>query len=144
MTVRKGLLLTAALAAADQALKAALRAEDFILLPNVLRIRGTRNTGAAFSLLRDHPALLAAVSAALLLFVLLLARKERGVKGLCLWAVAGGALGNLIDRLLRGCVIDYIEPLFINFAVFNFADILITCGLCLYAALTLFQKEGAR
>ena len=40
----------------------------------------------------------------------------------------GGIIGNLLDRVFRGYVIDYIEPLFINFAVFNFADVLITCG----------------
>jgi signal peptidase II len=39
-----------------------------------------------------------------------------------------GGLGNLIDRIFRGIVVDYIEPLFMNFAVFNFADCLITVG----------------
>ena len=42
--------------------------------------------------------------------------------------IIAGGLGNLIDRLFRGFVVDYIEPLFIEFAIFNFADILVTCG----------------
>ena len=41
--------------------------------------------------------------------------------------IAGG-LGNLIDRIARGFVIDYIQVLFINFPVFNFADCLVTCS----------------
>ena len=36
-----------------------------------------------------------------------------------------GGIGNLIDRVLNGEVVDYINPLFIDFAVFNFADILV-------------------
>ena len=42
--------------------------------------------------------------------------------------IISGGLGNLIDRIFRGSVIDYIEPLFVNFAVFNFADCLVTVG----------------
>ena len=37
-------------------------------------------------------------------------------------------IGNLIDRVFRGFVVDYIETLFIEFAIFNFADILVTCS----------------
>ena len=42
--------------------------------------------------------------------------------------ILSGGAGNLIDRVFRGFVVDYIEPLFINFAVFNFADILVCVG----------------
>ena len=42
--------------------------------------------------------------------------------------VISGGLGNVIDRILYGFVVDFIEPLFIDFAVFNFADICITVG----------------
>ena len=40
----------------------------------------------------------------------------------------GGGIGNLIDRVLNGVVVDYINVLFMNFAVFNFADICVCCG----------------
>ena len=55
-------------------------------------------------------------------------------KGVCynvatVMLLAGG-LGNLIDRVFRGYVIDYIRTLFIDFPVYNFADILITIGAC--------------
>ena len=42
--------------------------------------------------------------------------------------ILGGGVGNLIDRVLNGEVVDYINVLFMNFAVFNFADICITTG----------------
>ena len=47
---------------------------------------------------------------------------------ICGAVIIAGGIGNLIDRVFRGFVIDYIEPLFIDFAIFNFADILVTCG----------------
>ena len=42
--------------------------------------------------------------------------------------IISGGIGNLIDRIARGYVTDYIKVLFIDFPVFNFADILVTCG----------------
>ena len=42
--------------------------------------------------------------------------------------VAAGGIGNLIDRVLFGYVIDFIEPVFVDFAIFNFADCLINVG----------------
>ena len=47
---------------------------------------------------------------------------------ICLVLIFAGGLGNLIDRIAYGYVIDFIEPLFIHFPVFNFADCCITVG----------------
>ena len=47
--------------------------------------------------------------------------------------IVSGGIGNLIDRFFRSFVIDYIEVLFIDFPVFNFADILVTVGSFLLA-----------
>ena len=57
--------------------------------------------------------------------------------------VAGG-IGNLIDRALYGFVIDFIEPVFMNFAIFNIADCAVTLGavsLLSYLVLDMFKKE---
>ncbi len=142
MNKKLGLTLMISLGFIDQGLKTLLKESDRVLIRGVVALRGTRNTGAAFSLLADYPQLLTLFS--ILLFALLIyinLRYEKGLKSLCLWVAAGGALGNLIDRIFRGYVVDYIELLFIRFAVFNFADSLIVVGLIAYAFLSLFQKE---
>mgnify|MGYP000417675979 FL=1 len=51
-----------------------------------------------------------------------------------------GGIGNLIDRVLNGEVVDYINPLFIDFAVFNFADILVCVGVALWVLVILLEE----
>ena len=58
--------------------------------------------------------------------------------------VCAGGLGNLIDRAVYGYVVDFIEPVFINFAIFNIADCAVTLGaasLIIYFIFDLFKKE---
>lgn len=50
-------------------------------------------------------------------------------------AIAGGGLGNLIDRFFLGYVVDFIDVKIINFAIFNFADICVVCGGIVFAFL---------
>ena len=102
---------------------------DFI--PHVLELTYVKNTGAAFSILNQHTWLLALIS--LIMSVLLawavfkpLFRHPLG-RG-CLTLVLAGAVGNLIDRSLRGFVVDMFQLLFMNFAVFNVADICVVVG----------------
>ena len=94
-------------------------------------LRFVRNTGAAFSLFSAHTALLSAFTGLLLLagLVVLFSGKVKSawLRAALILILAGGA-GNWIDRVRFGFVTDYIEPLFMRFAVFNFADILITVG----------------
>lgn len=52
--------------------------------------------------------------------------------------LSAGAIGNFIDRLLFGFVIDYFHITAFNFPIFNFADVLIVCGAVMYGALTVF------
>lgn len=58
--------------------------------------------------------------------------------------IVAGGIGNLIDRAFYGFVIDFIEPVFVNFAIFNIADCAVTLGavsLVSYLVLDLFKKE---
>ena len=67
-----------------------------------------------------------------------LAKTERW----CLAAIYGGGLGNMIDRVRLGYVVDMLETEFMEFPVFNVADCFITCGcILLMAHLFLFNKE---
>lgn len=96
-----------------------------------LRLNYVENTGAAFGSLSSHTAILSIITllAVIVGFYYLLSEKIKfGFEYICILMVMSGGVGNLIDRVFRGFVIDYIEPLFIDFAVFNFADILVTCG----------------
>ncbi|MCL2508530.1 MAG: signal peptidase II [Oscillospiraceae bacterium] len=130
------LAATAVLTAADQLIKlivvrGLLRGNPRTLIANVLALRYVENTGAAFSIFQNRTTLLAVFTgAALAAGILVMAMGM--IKSNLLYAsfvmIVAGGLGNLIDRVLRGFVIDYIEPLFMNFAVFNFADALVTLG----------------
>lgn len=140
------------LAAADQLLKwwvqSALSAGRVVRFGGVFALRYVRNTGAAFSMLSAHTALLSVFSAVMILACLgyLLFGKPRGRLLECaLTMVCAGGVGNLIDRIRLGFVTDYIELLFVDFAVFNFADMLITVGAFLLIAwLALDSRKGKR
>ena len=63
---------------------------------------------------------------------------------ICLVMIATGGIGNIIDRIFRGYVVDYIEYLFVDFYIFNFADCLITVGafLLIFYQIYLAIKES--
>ena len=63
---------------------------------------------------------------------------------ICLVMIATGGIGNIIDRIFRGYVVDYIEYLFVDFYIFNFADCLITVGafLMIFYQIYLAIKES--
>ena len=129
------LLMAAACAAADQLLKrwaaAVLRPLGVMpLLPGIVELRYTVNDGMAFSLLSGQQKLLIAVTGVILVAVLvwLLAGKMAALERAAWVLVLGGGIGNLVDRVARGQVVDYINLLFMRFAVFNFADICVSVG----------------
>ena len=101
------------------------------LIDGVIQLQYAENTGAAFGSFSAHTDWLSVFTLVVIIIgvILLLTKKIKfGVEYVCTAAILTGGLGNLIDRLYRGFVVDYIEPLFIEFAIFNFADILVTCG----------------
>jgi len=104
--------------------------ETVELIPGIIGLTHIHNTGAAFSILAGQRWLLAGIAfAACLVLVFVLLRYTEGFWGtIGLAAVLGGAVGNLVDRVLYGYVIDMFRTLFINFAIFNVADIFITLG----------------
>ena len=100
-------------------------------IPYILELTYVTNTGAAFSMLSDHTWLLALTS--LIMSVLLALALWKGLfkhplGKLTLTLLLAGAVGNLIDRALRHYVVDMFNVLFIDFAVFNVADICVVVG----------------
>lgn len=100
------------------------------LLPGIVELRYYLNDGMAFSMLAGKQTLLIVMTSIMLVcvLVLLLLRKMNPWERVSWMLILGGGVGNLIDRVLNGEVVDYINVLFMNFAVFNFADICITTG----------------
>ena len=101
------------------------------VIDGFLQWRYVENTGAAFSLFTGKTALLSVFTAVVLLvgFYLIIAKKIKSKVALAsVVMLMGGGLGNLIDRIFRHFVVDYIEVLFIDFPVFNFADCFVTVG----------------
>ena len=100
------------------------------LLPGLLRLERVHNYGAAWSSFSGARWLLIGVTGAglALLFYLVttIVRHPLGVWSL--WLVIGGGAGNLIDRVVNGYVVDMLATEFMNFPVFNVADIFVTCG----------------
>ena len=142
------LVCVAALVGADQLIKLwAVRALAQVgampLIPHLVELRFVLNQGMAFSLLSGKQLfLIVATSAALLLVAYELFFRSRGklLQRIAFILVLGGGIGNLIDRVLNGEVVDYINLLFMNFAVFNFADICVCVGVALWV-LVIFLDE---
>ena len=129
-------ILTLALVALDQLVKYLVLTYIPLgghvpLIPHLVELTYVQNTGAAFSLFNQHTWLLALTS---LVMSLVLAaalwknffRHPLGKVTLAL--LLAGAVGNLIDRAFRGFVVDMFNLLFMNFAVFNVADICVVVG----------------
>jgi len=104
--------------------------EQMKLIPGIIGLTHVPNRGAAFSILSNQRLLLICISflAAIVLIFFLLRYTEGFWGTLGLSAVLGGTVGNLIDRVFRGRVIDMFRPLFTEFAIFNVADIFLTLG----------------
>ncbi|MDD5748307.1 MAG: signal peptidase II [Actinomycetota bacterium] len=103
------------------------------VIPHVLWITHTKNTGAAFGLMAGKGGIIFFCSLFLiiLLLVWLFSRSEKRIGiYIALGAIVGGALGNLTDRIIRGKVVDFIDLGW--WPVFNLADTLIVIGVIMF------------
>ena len=102
----------------------------------LVRFRLVHNTGMAWGMFDDSTFLLGALSlvvcAALVAYLFVLSPRASLLETLGISFVVAGGLGNAVDRFLLGYVVDFIEPTFIDFPVFNVADIGVTCGFVLF------------
>ena len=144
-------LLIAGIVAADQITKYLTVANialyaDVPFLPGLLQLTYVQNTGAAFSSFQGQQWLFALI---FLIFTgLIIWEYRKNTMGFttferwCIAAIYGGGLGNMIDRVRLGYVVDMIETTFVEFPVFNVADCFITCGtIALMAHLVLCNKN---
>ena len=144
-------LFVLAIVAADQITKYLVVANiplygDVSFLPGVLGLTYVQNTGAAFSAFQGMQWLFAVI---FLLFTAAVLweyfKKPMGFTRFerwCIAAIYGGGLGNMIDRLRLGYVVDMIETLFVDFPVFNGADCFITCGCIALLVHLIFRNKS--
>lgn len=131
----------------DQLIKIIIKSKIFnssiILIPHVLNLTYVQNTEAAFGIGSDSTSMFVAVNVVIigLITYFIFSKKEELSKLIliALHLVLAGGIGNLIDRIARGFVIDYIDisPL-IKYPVFNLADIFVVIG-CLIIAVFLVK-----
>lgn len=105
--------------------------ESIPLIKNVLSFTYIHNYGAAWGMLSDHRWVFIVVTALAIIVMPIFLYKYRNLHwmfGLSLSLIIGGAIGNMIDRVFLGYVVDFIQATFIDFPVFNVADICVVCG----------------
>ncbi len=112
----------------------------------MLGLTYTQNTGAAFSVFQGQDWLFFLIFALFCLFIVWSVWKKllpfTTFELWCLAAIFGGGLGNLLDRVFRGYVVDMLETEFMTFPIFNVADCFITCGtILLLIHVLFFNKE---
>ncbi len=117
------------------------------VIEGVFNLRYVENTGAAFSILQGKTFLLTLIPivASVLMIYILLSKRVRSKTGQ--WGIVlilSGALGNLIDRIFRGAVVDMFDFELINFPVFNVADICVTVGAVLFFIYAIFFYDKPR
>ena len=151
MSILPYAVFIAAVVAADQLAKYLTVANiplfsDVPFIPGLLQLTYVQNTGAAFSSFQGQQWLFAVMFVIFTGVILWEFFKKpmpfTKLERWCIAAVYAGGLGNMIDRVRLGYVVDMIETTFMEFPVFNVADCFITCGcILLMVHLFLFNKS---
>ena len=114
------------------------------LIPGFVELFHIQNTGGGFSILSGHTWILTVLTAILMAGIAFLLVKKVFRHPLAMWTltiILGGGLGNLIDRIRLGYVVDMFNFQFMNYPVFNVADILVVCGTIGFAAYYLLLHD---
>lgn len=118
--------------------------DPMVVIPHVLQFRYLQNTGAAFSMLSGKTLALTILTSVILVVLLVFLFRDKFSSKLAKTGailIFAGGCGNLIDRVFRHYVVDFMEFLFTDFAVFNFADCCVTIGAALLI-IALFVDMG--
>ena len=138
-------IIIAGIVLLDQIVKAAtdcmlVPGESVPVIENVFHLTYVQNTGAAFSILQSHRGLLVLLSAILVVLLLVFfIRRGKGQPALlnaAMAAIISGGIGNMIDRIVRGYVVDTFD--FRVWPVFNVADISVCVGCALLLIYVIF------
>ncbi len=136
-----------ALVALDQIIKLLVMnflTEEIVLIPNFLSLNYLKNYGVGFSLLNGRQPLILLFSAILMGCIFYFLRKEEMKQyQIPLLMIFAGGIGNLIDRLIHGFVVDYVDVIIFNydFPVFNLADSLLVLGAISIIGMMLLEEK---
>lgn len=141
-------IIAVVLVAVDQVIKnwaaETLIKGEISVIEHVLYLKYAENTGVAFSMFSDNRWVLIGVTSIMLVAVLAFFLSGKVTEKLEIFSLSlllSGGVGNLIDRISLGYVIDYIDVRIINFAIFNFADICICVGAFLLCVAVYFSDK---
>lgn len=122
------------------------------MIPNIISLRYHRNSGAAWGILSDHRWVFMVISSLAIIVIIVFLiytrkHKQSRLLTISLSFFLGGGIGNMIDRVRLGYVIDFLRFDFIDFPIFNIADSFITIGaviMLLYLILDTVKEEKAK
>jgi signal peptidase II len=125
----------------DQLTKLFFTNQYFEVIPNVLSVYYSENNGAAWSIMSGKVIMLIILSLFFLGILILFSCKfkEKNVfYSICYSFIIGGALGNLIDRIVLSYVRDFVKVDFFNFPIFNLADSFLVLGVLMFCVFIFF------
>lgn len=117
---------------------------DVVVIPGILSFAYVENRGAAFGMLADSRWVFMLLSSVLIVALILLIKFSKITHPLFIISVSmilGGGIGNMIDRVFLGYVVDFIKADFIDFPVFNMADSAVVIGTILFAVYLIFYDK---
>ena len=114
-------------------------------IPNILDFQLVFNRGASFGMLEGASSFFIAVSlvvSAIIIVYMIKRKTHPGIECVSLGAILAGAIGNTIDRIAFGYVIDFLHLSFLDFFVFNIADVALTFGVIIWVIFVLFHPKS--
>ena len=121
-------------------------ADEIPVINKIFGLYYVENKGISFSMLSSKMALIIIITSIIMLILIYVLIRTPKTKyfmpfSIVLSVIVGGAAGNMIDRIFRGFVIDFIMLDFINFPIFNVADIFVCVGLFILVILIIFKYK---
>ena len=143
MNSRQFLFRTMLLVLLDQLVKFWLFGKEFVLIPGVFAVETVKNTGLAMGIFSGNPyvALLLPFVSLVVLWYATHRYTLYGFSSFGLVCIVAGAIGNIIDRVFFCYVRDSFSLLFVEFYVFNVADVLVTTGVIALAIGVMFREK---
>lgn len=123
---------------------------EITIIPGIVKLSYVENKGAAWGMLADHRWVFLSLSTVAIigiLFYLYTGWAQSKLLSASLTLICAGGIGNMVDRLSLGYVIDFIKADFIDFPVFNIADSFVTIGagmMILYLVLEIIKEAKAK